>query len=161
MAPMEEFFDVKFNRDRMAYTIVPLKQNVPPWRSLDVVASCSLRDERIHNGDYVVIQLQGERVPSGEENYAKVREIRTLPDPDARSLIRVAWLYRLGNRLYESNHYQIMLWDTVDGILNKPQQRQIQRDSLYDACQRMQICNIVMRKKWQSLERQTFGHGQK
>ncbi|KIW36503.1 hypothetical protein, variant 2 [Exophiala oligosperma] len=156
-----EFFDVKFNRNRVTYTIVPLKENLPPWRILDVVASCPLRDERIHSGDYVVIRLQGERVPSGEKNYAKVREIRTLPDPDARPLIRVAWLYRVGNRLYESNHYQIMLWDTVDGILNTSQQRQIRRDSLYDACQRMQICNVVMRRQWQSLEQQIFGHVQK
>ncbi|KIW36087.1 uncharacterized protein PV06_11601 [Exophiala oligosperma] len=161
ITPVEEFFDIEFSKDRMAYTIVPLKENMASWRSLDAVASCSLRDERIQNGDYVVIRLQGESVPNEEENYAKVREIRKLPDPDARCLIRIAWLYRLRKRLHVSNHYQVMLWDTVDGVFNTSQRRQIQRDSLYDACQTMQLCNVGGKRKWQALERQTFGHGQK
>ncbi|KIW36088.1 hypothetical protein, variant [Exophiala oligosperma] len=135
ITPVEEFFDIEFSKDRMAYTIVPLKENMASWRSLDAVASCSLRDERIQNGDYVVIRLQGESVPNEEENYAK--------------------------RLHVSNHYQVMLWDTVDGVFNTSQRRQIQRDSLYDACQTMQLCNVGGKRKWQALERQTFGHGQK
>lgn len=89
---------------------------MPSWRSLDPVELCSLRDGRIRNGNYVVSRLQGERVPSEEENDTKVREIRTLPDPDPQSLIRIAGPYRMGKRLYESKHYQIMLWNAVNGI---------------------------------------------
>jgi len=68
-------------------------------------------------------------------------EIRTLPDSDLRLLIRIAWLHRVGRRLHESNHYQIALWDTVDGILDPSQRRQIQRGSLFDACRTQQLCH--------------------
>lgn len=49
--------------------------------------------------------------------------------------------------------------NSQDALLDPSQQRQIQRGSPFDACRTRQLCHPSTQRRWQSLERQTFGHG--
>lgn len=99
VAHMEVFYDVRFNVSVKAYAVVCLKSDLQRWQDPESVASCALQDEYIRGGDLVEVRLQDNQ-RFAKKKYAKVREIRTLPDLGTHSLLRIAWLYHKGGRCH-------------------------------------------------------------
>ena len=103
-------------------------EEYPQWQDLVSVSVCTLKNQQIYAGAYVDIQMQA----SGEDTaYAKVKDIRVLVP--GRWLLLLAWLYVIDGYWYESNHLQILLWDTVNAVL-RPDKIALRSHVIYDAC---------------------------
>ena len=154
-SPAMGLYNILFDHGKARYDVKSLKRKVPAWQALEAVPTCTLQDEQFHRGDYVRIQLDGGQDPD-DGCLARIRAIRALPQPDIRRLLRIAWLYRINGRLYNSHHQQILLWDTIDGPMAHDDIGTIQEDKLYDACLTSKGCGKRQSRKWEELEKQTF-----
>jgi hypothetical protein len=165
-----DFFDIKYARNDKRYTIKALHTDFDSWHDLDILQECELLEEVFRVGQYVSIYMmeegddsvvnhceKGEGQPEEEDgNYAQIREIRALPSPDERILIRVAWCYREGNKFYNSNHYQVLLWDTISARMAQDMAEEIPKYVIYDACLESKVCGRAEAVKWRKMEREVF-----
>jgi hypothetical protein len=153
-----DFYNVVFNQVKARYLVRSSRRKIPNWRSLRTVQSCVLKDEVFRNNDYVQIFCEDAEDP-GSDTFVRIREIREIravPSEDVRYLVRVAWLYEIGGKYYNSNHFQILLWDTIDGHMGHDDVGMIEPDKLYDACLTCKVCDESQRQRWQTLEAQAF-----
>lgn len=155
---VENYFDISYNRRRKQYVIKALTSDFPPWFSLTSVKSCPLRHLQIFVGDYVEIMLHlpANHQDDGERDFARVKEIRVLEA--GRWLLRIAWLYYIGLSWHESNHLQILLWDTVNGIGRFDEENACSQ-YLFDACESQTVLMCPKRLKfWSQKERALNSH---
>ena len=150
ISPAIPFYNILFDRGKASYNVTSLKRKVAAWQALEAVPTCTLQDEQLRGRDFVRVRLEGVQDPD-EGCFAQIPEIRALPEPDIRRLLHVAWLYRVNGRTYNSSHHQILLWDTVDGLMGHDDIGTIQEYKWYDACLTSRVCGKRQSRKWQEL----------
>lgn len=136
------FFDIQFDYHLGEYTIQACHDNVQAWTDLRRVPSFVLGSQIFRCGDIVLIEvLEHGRDGKDGADIARITEVRRLAESDDRKLILITWFYYHRGRYYESNHLQIVLWDTIVGRATAQQMRMIPHGQLYDACGRRRLCN--------------------
>jgi hypothetical protein len=107
------FFGLHFDNASKEYRITRLRGDVRNWHDLQPDATCTCRDETFRRGDLVHMKLHGKTDVRQGDDVARVDDIRMLSVDDERRLVLITWLYLADGRFYESNHLQIVLWDTI------------------------------------------------
>jgi hypothetical protein len=146
----ERFFDVQFDFRLGEYIIRAHRKDVPTWFDLQPTSIFMLNTQVFRRGDVVMVEVFKESGP----NIARVMEGKRLPKSDKRKLVLINWFYEYRGHYYESNHLQIVLWDTIAGRATKQQMRKIKYGQLYNACGReRRICDRKQRNKWREHKR--------
>lgn len=152
------FFEIQFDSQLEEYIIQGQREDNPQWLDLRSVSAFTRNHQVFRCGDYVMIAVlktgKGQR---GGANIACINEIRPLPRPDTRKLVLITWLYYYRGRYYESNHLQIVLWDTIAGRATVDQVRKIRKSRIYNACGGRRICDEKQSRVWRKRKQRITG----
>jgi hypothetical protein len=91
-----------------------------------------------------------------EDEIAYIGDIRTLPTPDPRILVLIRWVYVVGGKYHDSNHLQVVLWDTIDRRADPKKVKGICHNRVYDACLKGKLCSQKESDVWQMRQKQAF-----
>ena len=142
------FFDVQFDKVSKEYKVTHLQEDVRDWHDLKCELTCTSHDETFQCGDLVHIKLHNQ--PNGKrgDDVARIEDIRSFSSADKRRLVLISWLYCLDGTLYESNHLQIVLWDTIARRTNQSLAQQVRAKQLYNVCGGKKFCSDKQAKVW-------------
>ena len=126
------------------FSVQTVSRSMPMWQQLENISSVHVDRNLYSVDDVVYILLQGEQ----DDSIARVRQIRDLSD--GRKVICVLWYYsrpevrRLkysnpgswpkGSRYMLSTQMQILMWDTINGKVERGMLDQFAEDKVIDVC---------------------------
>ncbi|ETN44052.1 uncharacterized protein HMPREF1541_10917 [Cyphellophora europaea CBS 101466] len=142
------FFDLHFDNDSKEYRVTRLRGDIRNWHDLQPDSTCTCQDETFRRGDLVHIKLHGKTDVRQGDNLARVDDIRMLSVGDERRLVLITWLYLADGRLYESNHLQIVLWDTITRRATQTLANKVQPLQLYNVCGGKKLCSAQQAERW-------------
>ena len=153
------FFDIQFDSHLGEYTIQSHREDDAEWFDLRSVSGFSRNNQIFRCGDYVMIAVLGDGgMQKDGADIACINEIRHLPRPDNRKLVLITWLYYYHGQYYESNHLQIVLWDTIAGRATREQMQKIKRGRMYNACGGRRICDEKQSRAWRKRKQRIIGY---
>ena len=153
------FFDLHFDNVSKEYRVTRLRRDVRNWHDLQRDSTCTCQDETFWRGDLVHIKLHGKRDVRQGDDVARIDDIRMLSVDDERRLVLITWLYLADGRLYESNHLQIVLWDTITRRATQALANKVHPLQLYNVCGGKKFCSAEQTKQWHVRKAYVLSHG--
>lgn len=153
------FFDLHFDHVSKEYLIIRLREDIGNWQDLQPDSTCTSQDETFRRGDLVHIKLHAKTDGRQGDDVARVEDIRILSVNDQRRLVLIMWLYFADGRCYESNHLQIVLWDTITRRATQTLANRVHPHQLYNVYGGKKFCSAQQAELWRARKAHMLSHG--